>query len=365
MEWLFLFTALILILYVALLSFFFIGWRRIPVFVVNENEVIITKISVIVACRNEEDHIQQLLSCLAQQSYQDFELIVVNDHSVDATRELILSAQTTFPTIKLLDAVGFGKKNALKEGIYCSTGDLIVTTDADCMPSHLWLETIVSFYGKYPADLIICPVKLSVKDSLFSKLQLLEFSSLIASGAGAAGAGMPIMCNGANLAFTKSCWLVSQNDLHEEELSGDDMFLLESSKKRRGIIRFLKSESAFVMTEPSGTLGEFIKQRRRWTSKSPAYTDWQIILTAFAVLSINIVSLILLLISFFSSTVLIVFLSAFLLKYILDTFFLYSVRSFFQINNIWIYSFILSVLYPFYVVYVAFSTFLFKPGTWK
>lgn len=353
------------VLYFTLIAVFYIGWRRLYAFSPKGNEQIHTKLSVVVACRNEENHIRQLIGCLAQQSYQNFELILVNDHSDDATRHYIETSQKTFPKIKLIDAAGFGKKNAQKEGILNSTSELIVTTDADCLPSYHWLESIVCFYRKYPSDLIICPVKLSWRKGLFSELQILEFTTLIASAAGSAGAGAPVLCNGANLVFAREAWLSSQADLHKEEMSGDDMFLLESVKKRGGVIRFLKSESAFVITAQAKTLGEFIKQRRRWTSKSPAYTDWQIIFTACIVLLINLFLQILAVLSFFNSDVLIVFILLFFIKYVLDTLFLYSVRKFFQLNNIWIYSFILSIIYPLYVVSIAISSVLIKPKYWK
>ena len=365
MWWILISSALITGLYLVLISVFYKGWRRMSAFVPKGDEIIRTKISVIVACRNERNHIRQLIACLAQQSYQDFELILVNDHSADATRNYIKTAQKTYPKIQLVDAVGYGKKNSLKEGILISNGDLIVTTDADCMPSFHWLETIACFNEKYPCDLIICPVKFSGKGNLFSNLQALEFTSLIASGAGAAGAGMPVLCNGANLAFTKKSWMDSQSDLHVEEMSGDDMFLLESIKKRRGVVRFLKSESAFVITEPSGTLTEFIKQRRRWTSKSPSYTDWQIIFTACVVFSVNLLLVTLLSLSFFNTPCSYVFALLFLTKYAVDTFFLNSVSTFFQLSNVWIYSFLLSLIYPFYIVFIAFSTLLVKPVKWK
>jgi biofilm PGA synthesis N-glycosyltransferase PgaC len=365
MWWIFSFIILICILYFILVSVFIIGWKKISIFVPKGNELILTGISVVVACKNEEEHVRQLISCLAQQSYQNFELIFVNDHSEDATRNYIKSAQLTFPKIQLADATGFGKKNGLKEGILKATGELIITTDADCLPSFHWLESIACFYMKYQSDLIICPVKLSVKENLFSNLQALEFTSLIAAGAGACEAGMPVLCNGANLAFTKKSWLNSQDGMHEEEMSGDDMFLLENIKKRGGHIRFLKSESAFVFTKPSKTLAEFIRQRRRWTSKSSAYTDWQLIVTSCLVLFVNLGLLVLLSLSFISPVSLFLFLILFLLKYGVDTFFLSSVNSFFQIRNLRIYSFLLSLIYPFYIVFIAVSSFLVKPGKWK
>src|ERR1035437_4432019 len=161
---------LICILYLILILIFYFGWKQILQYEPKENELSNTRISVVVACRNEQDYIPALISALEQQSYQNFELILVNDHSVDQTGNYIKAAQTSFPNIQLLDAVGFGKKNALKEGILSSKSDLIVTTDADCLPSERWLESIVNFQAQFPTDLIICPVRISENGTFFSRL---------------------------------------------------------------------------------------------------------------------------------------------------------------------------------------------------
>jgi len=358
-------VALVCFLYFILVLVFIIGWKHIFPFVPKGNESIKSLISVVVACRNEEKHVRQLIACLAQQSNQNFELILVNDHSTDATRNYIKAAQAQYPKIQLVDAVGYGKKNALKEGILKAAGNLLVTTDADCLPSYHWLESIACFQRKNNCDLIICPVKLSGKDSFFTYIQVLEFTSLVASAAGAAGMGMPILCNGANLVFTKKAWLASQDDLHPEEQSGDDVFLLESVKKRGGKIRFLKSESAFVTTKQAGTLLDLIKQRRRWSAKSRLYTDWQLIFTALVVFAMCLLILALAILSFYKMIFLYVFLALFVFKYLLDSVFLSTVSKFFQLNNIWFYSFLLSVLYPFYIVFVAVSSLVFRPKKWN
>lgn len=363
--WLISCCLIISVLYLVLIGLFFVGWRRIPYFEPAPNESLSINLSVVVACCNEEIHLPNLLSVLVLQTYSDFELILINDHSTDNTQAILDKAKTDFPKIQVLNTVGFGKKNALKEAIHKATGDFIVTTDADCIPTIQWLETIVRFQLQYPSELIICPVKLDDNKTIFSRLQRLEFTSLVASGAGAVGAGMPILCNGANLAFTKNAWLKSQNDLHEEEQSGDDIFLLQSIKKQGGVIRFLKSESAFVTTESATSVAAFLKQRRRWAAKSPAYTDWQLIFTACIVFAMSLIPFLLFFNTFFNSSFWIVLFAFFGFKYLLDTLFLCSVRLFFQLKYVWIYSFLLSVIYPFYVVSVGVSALLFKPTSWK
>jgi cellulose synthase/poly-beta-1,6-N-acetylglucosamine synthase-like glycosyltransferase len=188
---------------------------------------------------------------------------------------------------------------------------------------------------------------------------------LVASGAGAAGAGMPVLCNGANLAFTKSTWLQSQGDLHNEELSGDDVFLLLSIKKRGGVIRFLKSESAIVKTESAKSFGDFIKQRKRWASKSPSYTDWQLIYTACVVFTMGLLPLILLTSSIIEPNFWHLFSVVIIFKYLIDLVLLYSVQRFFHLKRVWFYALILSVIYPFYIVMVGLSAILLKQKNWK
>ena len=356
---------IIFILYLLLILTFILGWKKAFSYEPKGIIDIDFPVSVVVPCKNEQENVMKLITCLAQQSYQNFELIIVNDHSSDATRNYINRAKKDFPNILLIDAVGHGKKNALKEGITKAKSNLIITTDADCMPSYHWIEAIGSFYKRFPSDLIICPVGLSDKDDLFSRVQALEFSSLVGTAAGSAGAGMPILCNGANLAFTKKVWLNSQKDLHSEEQSGDDIFLLESVKKAGGKIRFLKSEAAFVKTKPPKDIMEFINQRRRWAGKSKFYTDWQIILTAIIVLAISLVSLAFIGMAFDKWQYSIGYLVLFAFKYTIDTYFLYMGRRFFQLDHIWVYSLVLSLIYPFYIVFISFSSLLLKPTKWK
>lgn len=358
-------TFVIAVLYVFLIILFIVGWRRVPLFVPNGNEKITKLISIVLACRDEEENILQFISAIAQQSYQNYELILVNDHSHDGTRENILNAQTSLPNITLIDAIGFGKKNAIKEGVLRATSDFIVTTDADCVPSFHWLETLVCFNKEFPSDLIISPVRLSYDTYFFPHLQAIEFSSLVAAGAGAAGLNKSILCNAANMAFSKRAWLKSSADLHEDEISGDDIFLLQSIKKRNGVIRFLKSESAFVTAQPARTLHEFIYQRRRWASKSPSYTDWHIIFTAVLILGISLWQFFLLFLSFGNQLALELFSVLFLVKFLADNIFLLKIRKLFHLFYTGIYSIPLSILYPFYIVFVGITALIIKPKKWK
>lgn len=365
--WLIVITFFILTQYLVLVSIFYVGWQRLPLY---ENKISIEKIesiniSVIVACRDEENSIGRLIQALLVQTYTSFELIIVNDHSNDNTVEIISKSLDGFRNAKLIHAAEFGKKNAIKEGVLSAVGNFIVTTDADCVPGPEWLKTISDFQMDRSPDLIIGPVQLIENQTLFSKIQALEFLSLIVSGAGASGVGMPIMCNGANLAFRKEIWLDSQHFFKENEISGDDIFLLHSVKRKKGKILFLKSVNAIVKTDGAESLAAFFKQRRRWTSKAGSYDDWQTILVAIIIFILSLLQITTLILSFFDFKFFMVLLVLFVIKFVIDLILLHSVQTFFKIKNIFKNSFILSLFYPFYILYTTFSTFFLKSKSWK
>lgn len=351
-------------IYALQVLFFIYGWSKNFSFEPKGIEKVTLPISIIIPCRNEEKNIRQLISVIAQQSYQNFELILVDDHSTDYTKKFIAESISDFSNMKLLSATGFGKKNAIAEGIHLSTNGLIVTLDADCIPKFHWLESIVCFQSKFQCDLIICPITFPEKSGLFHNLQSFEFISLVAVGASAAGAGKPVLCNGANLAFTRSAWEMAKNDLHKDELSGDDIFLLQSLKAKGRRIMFLKSEAAYVKTAAADSLKAFISQRRRWAAKSPSYTDWHLIAIALIVFFTSTVELFLIGMSVFDFKYLDLLILFFTLKLILDYSFLSKVSKFFHLENVFYYSLLLSIIYPFYIVIVGASALVFKPKKW-
>ena len=107
-----------------------------------------TRITIIIPARNEEDNITDCLVSVCNQSFpkQLFEVLVVDDHSTDRTAELVKA----FPSdnVKLISLkdhitgpeLNSYKKKAIEIAIQHSTGELIVTTDADCTvpPNRQW-----------------------------------------------------------------------------------------------------------------------------------------------------------------------------------------------------------------------------------
>ena len=72
----------------------------------------------------------------------------------------------------------FGKKAAIEYSVAKSQGELIITTDADCLMGPDWLSSMIQPFHQPQTQMVLGAVKL-VGDSLFQKMQSLEFSALM------------------------------------------------------------------------------------------------------------------------------------------------------------------------------------------
>lgn len=348
-------TLTIILSYSIIIFLFSIAFIRQKEFSISKDiKNIQFKISVIIAMRNEAKNIGFLIQDLSKQNYPKelFEIILIDDFSEDNSIKIaeINKQKFSLSNLQIIKNEGKGKKAAIKKGIELLKGDLIVTTDADCRVSKNWLITIAHFYEKEKSDMIIAPVKLTSNNQIFTKLQSLEFTSLIASGAGAANLQIPIMCNGANLIYTKKIIeKLGENSMKNEYASGDDVFLMHSIKQAKGKISFLKSKKATVSTNAQNSLLNFWQQRKRWASKSKGYNDFHTKLIGIIVLLINSLMASLLFASFFDFYFFKLWLITYLSKTICDFPILYNACKFFNQKKLIIYIPILQIIYPFYV----------------
>jgi len=270
--------------YSALILFYFIGWKRTANYSILEHLTPQTKVSVIIAARNEEENIGNCILSLLQQDFprELFEIIVVDDHSEDGTLGILRSFKSAQLRVLQLPSQKQGlnsfKKQAINHGINQASGELIITTDADCIADNKWLSTIVSYYEKHKPVMIAGLVSLINEKNWLEKWQSLDLCGMMAITAGAIKNGFPNMCNGGNLAYGKRAFEeVGGFDGIDDLPSGDDvMLMMKFAKRYPGSVHFLKSKEAIVFTRPIKTLSELIQQRLRWLSKSTAFPDWRV-----------------------------------------------------------------------------------------
>lgn len=325
----------------------------------NKNNV---KASVLIAARNEEKNIGNLLKSLYNQTFSKelFEVIIIDDHSNDGTISVIENFLKEHKDInlKFFKAEKEGKKHAISQALHLAENELILVTDADCFLKETWIESIVNFYKEENCKMILAPVLLSPAETFFEKIQLLEHLSLIGSTAGSAAIGFPVMCNGANMAYERLAALEVEKQRKDFNIpSGDDMFLMEYFIKNYGAenIKFLLSKTAIVKTNTCKNISEFFRQRRRWVSKTKSYTSLKILSTAFVVLFFNLSIISLLVSALFSPTLLIPYFLLTFLKFLIDYPLLRNITTFMNQKNLLIWTLPLEFVYPFYAVFTAIS----------
>lgn len=325
----------------------------------NKNNV---KASVLIAARNEEKNIGNLLKSLYNQTFSKelFEVIIIDDHSEDETISVVENFLKEHKDInlKFFKAEKEGKKHAISQALHLAENELILVTDADCFLKETWIESIVNFYKEKNCKMILAPVLLSPAETFFEKIQVLEHLSLIGSTAGSAAIGFPVMCNGANMAYERLAALEVEKQRKDFNIpSGDDMFLMEYFIKNYGAenVKFLLSKNAIVKTNTCKNISEFFRQRRRWVSKTKSYTSWKILSTAFVVLFFNLSIISLLVSALFSPTLLIPYFLLTFLKFLIDYPLLRNITTFMNQKNLLIWTLPLEFVYPFYAVFTAIS----------
>ncbi|MDT8324375.1 MAG: glycosyltransferase [Bacteroidota bacterium] len=235
-------------------------------------------VTVLLPVRNEEAFLPQCLHSLASQDYPaaQMEVLVIDDHSTDRSAEIARTHAQRDARFRLLSCSDTeeGKKAALTRGVSEAHGEVIVTTDADCRHDASWLRTMLRPFAE-GADVVAGPVVIDTRETLFARLQALEFLGLMGVGAGFFGIGFPRLCNAANFAYRRRCFADAggyegNSGIH----SGDDEFLLHDIVYRQGgRAVFATAPAALVRTGALPSVTAFLQQRVRWASKGSRYED--------------------------------------------------------------------------------------------
>ncbi|MGE5430668.1 MAG: glycosyltransferase [Syntrophomonadaceae bacterium] len=204
-------------------------------------------VSVVVAARNEEDNVPDLLEILFRQTYPGYEVIIVDDNSTDSTRSAAESVieneiklnekELGTREVKVIPArknvLNWGpKKNALHTGIEASKGEIILTTDADCRPSKNWIEEVVSFYEDGVGCVAGYTRLESAKTGFLEKLKSLESLAMAIIAMSFIGLKKPYIAGGGNFSYRKDLYykLGGFGESAVIAAGDDDLFVQKASK---------------------------------------------------------------------------------------------------------------------------------------
>lgn len=240
-------------------------------------------VSVIICAKNESKNLTENLPAVLGQNYYDevgkplFEVIVVNDQSMDNSGEILAGFQGLYPQLRVVDITPDeprrqpGKKFALGKGLEAATYDHILMTDADCRPgSKAWItwmadafsrgaEIVGGYGGFYPAKGILN--KFIRCETVHTYLQYLTYNM----------AGVPYMAVGRNLACKKQLLRKAQQDpLWTRTASGDDDLLIRLCATPDNMV-VQHHPASFTWSEARNDWSSWIRQKQRHFSTGKLY----------------------------------------------------------------------------------------------
>lgn len=261
------------------LLYYFVVYLRVPLYrsrasVLPREEL--PPVSVIICARNEEENLSQFLPYVLEQEYPCFEVIVVNDCSIDDSDIVLrkLEAKHKHLRVTLIkpdEKFIHGKKLALTIGIKAAKHSHLVLTDADCVPqTPFWLKNLAENFTPNTDVLLGYGGYLGRKgilnrfirfDTFFIGLQYIGFALM----------GNPYMGVGRNLAYRKELFFSNKGFAqHNHLLSGDDDLFVHRVANRSNT-RVVFSPDAQTRSVPARTFAEWFKQKTRHLTTAPYY----------------------------------------------------------------------------------------------
>ncbi len=225
-------------------------------------------VSVIISARNEEENLKNNLPAILEQDYPDFEVIVVNDCSVDGSDLLLLELQQQYPQLKIVTVTEHarfktGKKFALTLGIKAAKNEHLIFTDADCVPaSKNWLKRLAVNYTT-KAQIVLGYSPYAKGKGFINAFTRFETLKTAANYLSAAIRGDAYMGIGRNLSYTKTLFFAGKGFANHIHLlpGDDDLFVNQNATPTNTIIEI--HPDTFMYTTAKSTLSGWYRQKTR------------------------------------------------------------------------------------------------------
>jgi poly-beta-1,6-N-acetyl-D-glucosamine synthase len=234
-------------------------------------------VTVIIAARNEADNLFENLPYILQQNYPEFEVIVINNQSIDDSYHLLHAYQQQYPNLRIIEVekskhLKPGKKLPITLGVKGAKYEYLIMTDADCKPaSNEWLQQIAIRFTA-GTEIVIGYGPYMRRAGFLNRLVRFDTAWIGVSYMSMALAKLPYMGVGRNMAYTKELFnRIHGFKSHYSLPSGDDdLFIQEAAKKSN--YRISLERKSFCYSEASETWSGWVRQKTRHYSTADHYS---------------------------------------------------------------------------------------------
>ncbi len=251
-------------------------------------------VSILIAARNEEEHLALCLESIIHLEYprQLLEVLILNDHSIDSTPLIAQSYANQHGQLRVINIDTLmpglqGKMNALAQGIEQATGEIILITDADCTVPKGWVSEFVKYFtaevGLAGSMTLVIP--LATKDTYFTRIQNLDWIFLQGVAAGTTALSLPVTVLGNNFGIRRQAYQDTGGFTALGFSLAEDMQLLQAIHQQGWKVVYPLQAATAVNSEPVSTIKEFYQQRLRWVKSSGTTSWWGYVLMSTSLLA--------------------------------------------------------------------------------
>lgn len=234
-------------------------------------------VSVIISARNEAENLSKYLPNILEQQYPVFEVVVINDCSVDDSEYILEQFEHKYSHLKVVRVTEHakfktGKKFAVTMGIKAAKYDHLLFTDADCQPvSENWIARMAAQFQNPEHQIILGYSPYYKTGSLVNILIRFETVKTAINYFSAALRGNAYMGVGRNMAYTKDVFFKAKGFAsHMHIMSGDDdLFVNQNATPQNTAIEI--HPDSFMYSEPKAGFGAWFRQKRRHMGAGKMY----------------------------------------------------------------------------------------------
>ncbi len=276
--------------------------RKLSDFDVNVDLDDLPFVSVIIPAKDEEHNIERAVRSVAECEYPDgmYEIIAVNDRSLDSTGAILDKLASEIPNLKVLHRKEsdveknlLGKPGAIQFAADVAKGEFLLLTDADCKVQKKWISTIVGAFRKYYVDLI--PSFTHVEsNSLFDKIQAVEWLYMHTMASAGVSHKKVLGAYGNNFNIRSSIFRKIGGYRNIKFSVTEDLALMQAVDEIGGKIIYLNNYNSSVITYGCKTFTEYMNQKHRWAvgGKALGYKASIFVFTSLAIWISLLVSII-------------------------------------------------------------------------
>ncbi|MCX8019826.1 MAG: glycosyltransferase [Chitinophagaceae bacterium] len=234
-------------------------------------------VSVIICARNEDENLARNLPGVLVQHYPStFEVIVVDDQSTDDTRYVLEQLKKTFRFLRSVEikqeALHIpGKKYPLSVGVREARHEILLFTDADCVPaSEHWIEKMQYAYEDQ-TEIVLGYGAYHKKKGMLNRFIRFETFHTAIQYLSYALAGIPYMGVGRNLSYRKQLFFRHKGFSSIRQIPGGDDDLFVNLAAHRHNTAVVIDPEAITRSVPKSSWKEWFRQKRRHYTTAKYY----------------------------------------------------------------------------------------------